>query len=68
LAQQAVNRVFSPYLSMSRLIKIKDDNEEKIVSINVHDENAENILKHTPDAPEIMLLFLRLIYQFTAKD
>ena len=66
--QLAVNRLFAPFLWMTKLIKLKNWKEEVIVSIDVNDKNATNILWYEESTPETIKDLLRIIYQFIALD
>ena len=66
--QHIVNRVFSPYLPMTKLLNIHNGEKNVWASIDVHDEKAEQILKTIDWTPRRINDLLRIIYQFIVLD
>ena len=66
-SQLLVNRIFSPFLSMTRLIRLKNW-KTTVASIDVNHKEAEWILKHKEWVKNEILDFLRIIYQYITLD
>jgi len=66
--QLIINKLFAPYIWMTRLIQIRNKKENQVVSIDVNHKQAEHILGYKENTPENIKDLLRIIYQFIAMD
>ena len=66
--QLLINKLFAPFVWMTRLIKLKNDWKESTVSVDVNDKKAQEILWYKENTPQWIIDLLRIIYQFIAID
>jgi len=66
--QLVINRLFSPYIWMTRLVRIQAPGKKLIASMDVNDEYSKDILWYKENTAQNIKDLLRIIYQFIAWD